>query len=111
MFEKQSDVWAQVSNSRPGRPGAFAETIMLLHMKSTVGESLIAFLISAVAAVFAAIAGFFVGVILPEVFLSGEATESALILAPAIALIFGTAVFVFAYRKISSYGESPDNLL
>jgi hypothetical protein len=78
-------------------------------MKSSEGELFFAFLISAVAAVLAAVVRFFAGVLLPNIFLRGEATEAGLVLAPAMALIFGAVVFVFAFRKLSKYGESPDS--
>ncbi len=77
-------------------------------MKSTAGESIIAFVISVVAAALAAIVGFVGAIFLCGKLLSGEMTEWALILAPATALTFAAAAFVFAFRKISRYGESPD---
>lgn len=84
---------------------------MSLAMNSTVGEIFIAFLISGVVAVLAAIVGFFAGVLLPNILLRGEATEAGLVLAPAMALIFGAAVFVFAFRKLCKYGEGPNGSL
>lgn len=77
-------------------------------MKSTVGESFIAFVMSGVAALLAAVVGFVGAIFLCEKLFSGEMTEWALILAPATALVFAATVFVFAFRKISTYGESPD---
>lgn len=77
-------------------------------MKSTAGETFIAFVVSVVAAVPAAVVGFVGAIFLCEKIFSGEMTEWALILAPATALVFAVAVFVFAFRKISMYGESPD---
>ncbi len=82
---------------------------MSLAMKSTTGELFFAFLISAVVAVLAAVVGFFAGVFLPEALLSGESTESGLVLAPAMALVFGTVAFVLAFRKLSKYGEDLDS--
>jgi hypothetical protein len=79
--------------------------MMSLAMKSTPGESFFAFLISAIVAVLAAVVGFFAGVLLPNILLRGEATEAGLVLAPAMALIFGGVVFVLAFRKLSKYGE------
>lgn len=81
---------------------------MSLAMKSTAGELLFAFLISAVVAVLAAVAGWFVGALLPMMLFSGESTESGLVLDPAMALVFGAVVFVFAFRKLSKFGEGPD---
>ncbi len=83
---------------------------MSLAMKSTRGEILVAVLISGVLAVLAAIGGFVAGIFLCRLFFSGESSESALILAPATALLVGAAAFVFAFRKMSSYGERPDGL-
>jgi hypothetical protein len=77
-------------------------------MKSTAGEIFIAVLMSGVAAVFAAVVGFVGAIFLCSRLFSGEATESALILAPATAVVFAVAVFVFAFWKISTYGEGPD---
>jgi uncharacterized RDD family membrane protein YckC len=78
-------------------------------MKSTAGEFFVAFLVSAVLAVLAAVAGFFAGALLPAILLSGESGEWGLVLAPAMALLSGGVVFVFAFRKIRSYGEGPEN--
>lgn len=88
--------------------GASPKTMMSLPMKSTVGESLIAVLMSGVAALLAAVVGFVGAIFLCSKLFSGEATESALILAPATAIVFAVAVFVFAFWKISMYGEGPD---
>ena len=82
--------------------------MMSLPMKSTAGEILVAVLMSGVAAVFAAVVGFVGAIFLCSKLFSGEARESALILAPATALVLAFAVFVFAFRKISTYGEGPD---
>lgn len=78
-------------------------------MKSTRGEILVAVLISGVLAVLAAIGSFVAGVFLCTKLFTGERTESGLVVAPVLALLVGTAVFVFAFRKLSSYGESPDS--
>ena len=80
---------------------------MSLAMKSTLGENFIAVLISGVLAVLAAVGGFVAGVFLCTKLFTGEGTESALVVAPVLALLFATAVFVFAFRKLSSYGEGP----
>jgi len=81
---------------------------MSLAMKSTRGEILVAVLISGVLAVLAAIGGFVAGVFLCTKLFTGEGTESGLVVATALALLVGTAVFVFAFRKLSKYGEGPD---
>jgi hypothetical protein len=65
---------------------------------------------SSVAAVFAAVVGFVGAILCCSTFLSGEMTEWDLILAPATALIFAVATFIFAFQKITTYGEHPDNL-
>jgi hypothetical protein len=79
-------------------------------MKSTAGEIFIAFLMSGVAAVFAAALGFVGASLLCSTLLSGEMTEWALIWAPITALVFAVAAFVFVFRKISTHGESPDKM-
>jgi hypothetical protein len=79
-------------------------------MKSTFGEGFIAVFISGVAAFFAAIAGFVGALYLCARLLSREMSDWALILAPATAVVFAVAVFVFAFRKLSTYGEFPDKL-
>jgi len=82
---------------------------MSLAMKSTLGENFIAVLISGVAAVLAAIVGAIGGIFLCTKLFTGEGTESALVVAPVLALLVGTAVFVLAFRKLSSYGEGSDS--
>jgi hypothetical protein len=94
------------SESPLNRQRLSSEDYDVTTMKSTAGESFIAFVMSGVAAVLAAIVGFVGGIFLCQRLLSGEMTEWALILAPATALVFGVVVFVFAFRKISTYGES-----
>ncbi len=82
---------------------------MSLPMKSTVGESIVAALISGVAAVIAAIVGFVGEIFICQTLLRGEMTEWALVLAPATALVLAVSVFVIALRKIGTYGEHPGN--
>ncbi len=60
--------------------------------------------VAGAAAVPAAAAGFVGGVwICGEVF-SGEATESALVVAPAAAIVFAGTVFNNTFRKMTTYG-------
>ncbi len=81
---------------------------MYPFMKSTVGENIFAILMSGIAAAFAAVMGFVSAIILCSTFLRGEVTEWDLILAPVTAVVFSVSAFVFAFRKISTYGENPD---
>jgi hypothetical protein len=74
-------------------------------MRSTVGESLVAVLIAGVLATISAIVGFVGAIFFCGTVFRGEMTEWALVLAPASALIFGVVLFVFVFRKISSYGD------
>jgi hypothetical protein len=67
---------------------------MSVLMKSTTGEIIIAMFIAGVAAVLAVVAGFLGGIWICGVVFSGEATESALIMATATAIVFGIAVFI-----------------
>jgi hypothetical protein len=78
-------------------------------MKSSFGEIFIAFLMAGAAAVLAAGMGFVGAIFLCAKLLSGEGSESALILAPATALILGIAVFVFVFGKVIRYGEDLDS--
>ncbi|MGA9586421.1 MAG: hypothetical protein WBQ95_13900 [Terracidiphilus sp.] len=77
-------------------------------MKSAVSETVFALVMSGVAATFAAAVGFVSGIALSEGFFNGEMTQWALILAPATAVVFAVMSFIFVFRKISTYGESPD---
>ncbi len=74
--------------------------------RSTIGEIVFATVLSAVAATMAALAGFVGVVFLCARLFSGEASESALVLAPATAFVFAVVAFVICYRKIITYGES-----
>ena len=76
-------------------------------MKSTVGESLVAVLMSAIVALLAAVAGFFLGVFCSGL-LPDRDGESALFLAPFCSLVLAITAFVAVFRKISTYGEDSD---
>jgi hypothetical protein len=78
-------------------------------MKSTIGENAVAITIAGATAAIAAIAGFVGGVFLCGLLFKGEATESGLVVAPALALVLGVAAFVFTFSKIASYGEPKDH--
>jgi hypothetical protein len=80
------------------------------HIKSSLGENLVACLIAGVAAVLAVVVGIVGAIFLCGRLLSGEMTEWDLILAPVTGLIFGIAAFVFVFRKIVTYGDDPDSL-
>jgi ABC-type multidrug transport system permease subunit len=84
-------------------------TMMSVIMKSTAGESIIALLISGVAALIAAVVGFVFAIYVCGKLLRGEMGEWALILAPVTAVVSAVAVFVIAFRKIDTYGENPDS--
>jgi ABC-type multidrug transport system permease subunit len=73
----------------------------------TPGEMIFAISIASVCAVLAAIVGFVGAIFLCGWILSGEMTEWDLILAPAAALLFGTAAFVATYRWIARHGDPP----
>jgi len=77
-------------------------------MKSATGEIIVAMLIAGPAAVLAATAGFVGGIWICSVVLTGEATESALFVAPATAVVLAIAVFIIVFRKMTTYGDSPD---
>jgi hypothetical protein len=77
-------------------------------MKSTAGEIIVAMFIAGAGAVFAAAAGFAGGIWLCALVFSGEATESALVVGPAAAIVFAAVVFILIFRKMTTYGESPD---
>ena len=77
-------------------------------VRSTSGEIAVAILMSCAAAAVAAIVGFVGAIFLCAKLLSGESSESALILAPATALVLAVVVFVFSFRKITHYGEPHD---
>ena len=77
-------------------------------MNSTIGENVVAVLMSGFAAIIASILGFVFSIILCSTFLHGEMTEWSLILAPAAAVVFAVSAFAFALRKISTYGENSD---
>ena len=81
---------------------------MYASMNSTVGENIVAVLMSGVAAIIAGIVGFVSAIVLCSTFLRGEMTEWDLILAPVAALVFAVSAFVFAFKKISTYGENAD---
>lgn len=81
---------------------------MSLTMKSTLGESFVAVVISVAVAVLVAVVGAIGGIFLCTKLFTGEGTESALVVAPVLALLVGAAVFVFTFRKLSKYGEGPD---
>lgn len=68
-----------------------------------------AVLIAGIAAVLAGIAGFVGGIWVCSVVFSGEATESALVIGPATALVFAAAVFIIMFRKMTMFGDSPDD--
>jgi hypothetical protein len=78
-------------------------------MQSTVGESFVAILISGVAAALEAVLRFVGAIFLCGMLLRGEMSEWALILAPATAIVLAVAVFLFAFRMITTYGEYPDS--
>ena len=79
------------------------------QIKSTFGEYIFASVLSAVAAVFAATAGFVTGILFCEWRFSGEMTEWALVLAPSIALAMAVVAFLIVFRKIIKYGEPTSN--
>ena len=81
---------------------------MYPFMKSTIGENIVAVLMAGFAAFIAAIVGFVSAIVLCSTFLHGEMTEWDLILAPVTAVVFAVFAFVFAFRKISTYGDNPD---
>jgi hypothetical protein len=76
-------------------------------MKATIGENVFATVLSAIAAVIAALVGFVGGIFLCGWLLSGEMTQWGLIVAPALALVMAVAAFVIVFRKIITYGDSP----
>jgi ABC-type multidrug transport system permease subunit len=76
--------------------------------KSTAGESIIALLISGVAAAIAGVVGFVLAIFFCGKLLRGELGEWALIMAPVTAVVFAVAVFVTAFTKLDAYGEKPD---
>jgi len=102
-------VLSQVPETGPEALSFTVEAMISLAMKSTLGENLVAVLISGVVAVLAAIVGATGGIFLCSNLFTGEGTESGLIVAPVLALLVGTAVFVFVFRKLSKYGEGPDS--
>ena len=77
------------------------------QMKSTAGDSFVALLMSAVAALLAAVAGGFLGIIFSRL-LPDRDGESALLLAPFCSFVLAVSVFVVVFRKISTYGENSD---
>jgi hypothetical protein len=77
-------------------------------MKSSFGEVAVAVLIAGAMAAVAALAGFAAGAIVPALLLSGEGSYSGLLFAPLTAIVLGVLVFVIAFRKIISYGNSED---
>lgn len=72
-----------------------------------IGEVLIAVVMAAVSSVLIAIAGFVLGIFPCTRLFVGEATESASIVAPATALLFGGATFAIVFRLMIHYGDSP----
>jgi Mn2+/Fe2+ NRAMP family transporter len=78
--------------------------VATLGPQRTIGETVFAIALSAVAAALAAIAGFAGAAILCGL-LPDEAGESGLILAPFTALVLAAIVFFICYRKIITYGE------
>ena len=76
-------------------------------MKATIGENVFATLLAGVAAAIAAVVGFVGGIFLCGWLFTGEATESALIVGPALALVMAVAAFVIVFRKIITYGDPP----
>jgi ABC-type multidrug transport system permease subunit len=78
-------------------------------MKSTLGEILFATVLAGVAAALAAVLGFVGGIFLCGRLLSGEMTEWALIVGPALALLMAVGTFVLLFWKIIRYG-APDSL-
>jgi uncharacterized membrane protein YeaQ/YmgE (transglycosylase-associated protein family) len=64
---------------------------------------------SSIAAIFSAIVGIVVGVFLSGTLFRDRDGESALALGPLGALVFGAAVFILVFRKLSRYGEDPDD--
>jgi ABC-type multidrug transport system permease subunit len=74
-------------------------------MKTTIGENVFAIVLSGVAAAIAALVGFVGGIFLCEWLFTGEMTEWALIVAPALALVMAVAAFVIVFRKIITYGD------
>jgi hypothetical protein len=71
----------------------------------TIGELFFAIVLASIAAVLAGISGFVLGIFLCGRFLSGEATESALVVGPTAALLFGSAAFALVFRWIVHYGD------
>ncbi len=76
-----------------------------VRSQSTIGEIAFAVALSAVAAALAALAGFVGAIYLCAKLLTGEASEAALVLAPATAVVLAVVVFSICYRKIITYGE------
>jgi hypothetical protein len=72
----------------------------------TIGEIVFAFVLSAVAAFFAAVIGFVGAALLCANLLRGEAGEAGLILAPAAAFMLAVVAFSICFRKIITYGDS-----
>ena len=76
-------------------------------ISATPGELLFAILSAAGIAALAGLVGFLGGTILCARLLVGEATEWALIVAPATALLFGVAAFGISFLWILHYGDPP----
>jgi hypothetical protein len=73
-------------------------------MTNTLGEIIFATVLSGVVAVLAGIAAFVGMTLLCAKMLSGEATQAALVLAPAAAFVSAVFVFLMSFRKIIRYG-------
>jgi hypothetical protein len=69
-------------------------------MGTRLGEIIFATVLSALAAVLAAVVGFVGAIALSSALFSGEATESALVLAPASALGMAVIAFIVSFRKL-----------
>lgn len=76
-------------------------------MKNSPADFVVATVVGLVAAVLAGVAGFLAGIFACSK--SGEAGETALVVAPATALIFAVLAFAFTFRWIMKYGDVPSN--
>jgi hypothetical protein len=79
-------------------------------IKPTPGETAVALIAGLVAAVLAGVVGGIAAFACTR-FLTGEAGEAVLILAPAAALFFALLAFVSTVRWILRYGDSPTQTL
>lgn len=78
-------------------------------MKASFGEVAVAILIAGAMAAVAAFAGLVGGFFFSAwLFPTGEGRESILMIAPVATIVPGVLVFVIAFRRIISYGNSED---